>query len=102
MIDLMCLRQSYERQEIAEIRWIDGEINSVDAMIKTKFCQVLKNLIDTNTIDLKTTEWVERVKEGTTDEMNKKVIDWINQWDEFIIFLKSGLSVWPKVLPTHI
>jgi hypothetical protein len=44
-------------------------------MIKTKFCQVLKNLIDTNTIDLKTTEWVERVKEGTTDEMNKKVID---------------------------
>jgi hypothetical protein len=56
MIDLMCLRQSYERREIAEIRWIDEEINPADAMIKTKFCQALKNLIDTNTIDLKTTE----------------------------------------------
>ncbi len=91
MIDLMCLRQLYKRREIAEIRWIDKEINSVDAMIKTKFCQVLKNLIDTNTIDLKTTKWVERVKEDTIDELNKEnkeIIDWINRWDEFIIFLK--------------
>ncbi len=44
-------------------------------MIKIKFCQVLKNLIDTNTIDLKTTERVERVREDTTDEMNKKIIN---------------------------
>ena len=27
MVDLMCLRQSYERREIAEIKWIDGNSN---------------------------------------------------------------------------
>ncbi len=60
MIDLMCLRQSYERRKIAEIRWIDGNINPADAMTKSKPCNALINLIDTNTIELKTTEWVER------------------------------------------
>jgi hypothetical protein len=60
MIDLMCLRQSYERREIAEIRWIDEKINFADAMTKSKFCNALINLIDTNTIELKTTEWIER------------------------------------------
>jgi hypothetical protein len=60
MIDLMCLRQSYERREITEIRWIDENINFADAMTKSKFCNVLINLIDINTIELKITEWVER------------------------------------------
>jgi hypothetical protein len=58
MIDLMCLRQSYERREIAEIRWIDENINLADAMTKSKFCNVLIKLIDTNVIELKITEWV--------------------------------------------
>jgi hypothetical protein len=60
MIDLMCLRQSYERRQIAEIRWIDENINLADAMTKSKLCNALINLIDTNTIELKITEWVER------------------------------------------
>jgi hypothetical protein len=60
MIDLMCLRQSYERREIAEIRWIDGNINFADAMTKSKFCNALIKLIDTNIIELKITEWIER------------------------------------------
>jgi hypothetical protein len=68
MIDLMCLRQSYERREITEIRWIDGNINPADAMTKIKPCSALTKLIDTNTIDLKTTAWVERV--------DKEVIQW--------------------------
>jgi hypothetical protein len=63
MIDLMCLRQSYERREIAEIRWIDENINSADAMTKSKFCNALIKLIDTNIIELKITEWVERTAE---------------------------------------
>jgi hypothetical protein len=58
MIDLMCLRQSYERREIAEIKWIDENINSADAMTKSKLCNVLIKLIDTNIIELKITEWV--------------------------------------------
>jgi hypothetical protein len=61
MIDLMCLRQSYERREIAEIKWIDGDSNPADAMTKTRPCQALRDLIDTNTIHVKATGWVERV-----------------------------------------
>jgi hypothetical protein len=60
MIDLMCLRQSYERREIAEIRWIDGDSNLAEAMTKSKSCNVLILLIDTNFLNLKITEWVER------------------------------------------
>ena len=35
MIDIMALRQSYERREITEIRWIDGKNNPADAMTKS-------------------------------------------------------------------
>ncbi len=61
MIDLMCLRQSYERREITKIRWIDDDSNPADAMTKINFCQTLTKLIDTNIIDLRTTAWVKRV-----------------------------------------
>ena len=64
MIDLMCLRQAYERREVAEIKWIDGNSNPADAMTKSKPCQALKDLIDTNTVRLNVTGWVER--EGGT------------------------------------
>jgi hypothetical protein len=56
MIDLMCLRQSYERQEITEIKWIDRDNDPADAMMKSKACQALQDLIDTNTVNLKATE----------------------------------------------
>lgn len=60
MVDLMCLRQSYERREIAEIKWIDGHSNPADAMTKSKPCPALKELIDTNRVKLEAHEWVER------------------------------------------
>lgn len=60
MIDVMCFRQSYERREIMEIKWIDGNSNPADSMTKTKPSQALQRFIDTNTIDLKETGWVER------------------------------------------
>jgi hypothetical protein len=63
MIDLMCLRQFYERREITEIRWIDDEFNSVDVMTKSNSCQTLSRLIDTNIIDLRINEWVERIED---------------------------------------
>jgi hypothetical protein len=56
MVDLMCLRQSYERREITEIKWINGDNNPADAMTKSKPCQALRDLIDTNTVNLKATE----------------------------------------------
>jgi len=60
MVDLMCLRQAYERREITEIKWINGGSNPADAMTKSKPCQALKQLVDTNKLDLQVTEWVER------------------------------------------
>jgi hypothetical protein len=63
MIDLMCLRQFYERRKITKIRWIDDEFNSVDVMTKSNSCQALSRLIDTNIIDLRISEWIERVED---------------------------------------
>jgi hypothetical protein len=50
MIDVMCLRQAYERREIAEVKWIKGESNPADSMTKSKPTNALKHLLDTNTI----------------------------------------------------
>ena len=60
MVDLMCLRQSYERREITEVKWISGDSNPADAMTKSKPCMALRKLIDTNKLDLHVEEWVER------------------------------------------
>lgn len=60
MIDLMCLRQSYENREITEIRWIKGQTNPADAMTKSKCCNALKNLLDSNEIEIVDNQWVER------------------------------------------
>lgn len=64
MIDLMSIRQSYERREIHEIRWISGDSNPADAMTKSKPCAALRDLIDTNRIKLDTDAWVERTGSG--------------------------------------
>jgi hypothetical protein len=60
MIDVMTLRQCYERREITEIKWMHETNNSVDRMIKIKSSTALKTIIDINQINLNTTEWVER------------------------------------------
>ena len=65
MIDIMGLRQSYERREISEIRWIEGNCNPADAMTKAKPGKTLCQLVETNTIELATKGWVER---GQIDE----------------------------------
>jgi hypothetical protein len=36
MVDIMCLRQSYEKRETAEVKWINGNTNPADAMTKSK------------------------------------------------------------------
>ena len=56
MIDVMSLRQSYERREVTEIKWIHGHNNPADSMTKTKPSSALKTVIDTNRINLDTTE----------------------------------------------
>ena len=68
MIDLMCLRQSYERRQITEVKWISGDTNPADAMTKGKKpCQALTDLIDTNKVNLSITGWVEREGNGSEE-----------------------------------
>ena len=52
MVDLMCLRQSYERREITEIIWIKGPTNPADAMTKDKPCPALRRIINSNKIEV--------------------------------------------------
>lgn len=60
MVDIMCLRQAYERRLISEIMWIEGGSNPADAMTKSNACDALRKLIDTNKVELRTGKWVER------------------------------------------
>ena len=60
MIDVMSLRQSYERREITEMRWIKGDNNPADSMTKNRPFAALRILIDTNRISLATSEWMKR------------------------------------------
>jgi len=60
MIDILCLRQAYERRLITEVVWIDRNTNPADAMTKLKSCQALRELINTNKVNIKLTGWVER------------------------------------------
>src|SRR5438045_6778171 len=64
MVDLMCLRQSYERREISEILWIRGDKNPADAMTKEKPCNALQKLMNTNKLALDIDGWVEREGKG--------------------------------------
>jgi hypothetical protein len=62
MIDVMCLRQAYERREITEVKWIDGDTNPADSMTKAKPSGALKLLLDTNKVQMEEKEWVERTE----------------------------------------
>jgi hypothetical protein len=64
MIDLMALRQSYERREISEIRWINGKDNPADAMTKGTANESLEHLVSTNQLTVRLEAWVDRKLEG--------------------------------------
>ena len=67
MIDIMALRQSYERREITEIRWIDGKNNPADAMTKSAPNGALGSFLTTNRLQVRVDGWVQRkgMGEGT-------------------------------------
>lgn len=60
MIDIMALRQSYERRELAEIRWIKGQDNPADAMTKSNPNKSLEKFLDTNHLRIRVEGWVKR------------------------------------------
>ena len=59
MVDMMSICQSYKRREITKINWIYGHHNPSDSIIKAKPSSTLKMLIDSNHINITTTEWIE-------------------------------------------
>jgi len=62
MIDIMALREAYERGDVSDIRWIDGRDNPADAMTKASPNAALSNLIDTNNLTMRVQGWVSRTK----------------------------------------
>lgn len=53
MIDIMALRQSYERREIMEIRWINGEDNPADAMTNANPNKALTTFVNKNSLSIR-------------------------------------------------
>ncbi|KAF1934823.1 hypothetical protein EJ02DRAFT_460893, partial [Clathrospora elynae] len=60
MIDIIALRQSYERRKITEIRWINGDNNPADAFTKASPNRALERFIDSNELTVRIEGWVQR------------------------------------------
>ncbi len=60
MIDIMSIRQSYERRELQEIRWINGHDNPADAMTKATPNKALGRFLEANTLEVRVEGWVRR------------------------------------------
>ena len=60
MVNLICLRQLYKRKEIAEIKQIKGNTNLANFITKLKAYNALKQLINTNKVNISVIKWVER------------------------------------------
>ena len=62
MIDVISMRKAYKRREIAQVKWIASKSNPADFITKSKLTNALKNLINTNKIDIQVQEWVKRIR----------------------------------------
>jgi len=60
MIDIMALRQSYERRELHEVRWINGNDNLADAFTKGNPNKSLEQFVDGNKATIRVEGWVSR------------------------------------------
>jgi hypothetical protein len=60
MVDLICLCQLYKHREIAKIKWIKGNTNPANFITKSKVYNALKQLINTNKVNISIIEWVKR------------------------------------------
>jgi len=60
MVDLMGLRESYERREIDEIRRINGADNPADAMTKPSPNRALQGIVSDNRLTIRLEGWVQR------------------------------------------
>lgn len=60
MIDIMALRQSYERRELMEIRWIRGDDNLADGFTKATPNKALEDFITKGNATVRMEGWVTR------------------------------------------
>lgn len=66
MIDIMALRQMYERRELFDVRWINGHDNPADTMTKSTPNKALETFLDTNALRIRVEGWVKREQSLTT------------------------------------
>jgi hypothetical protein len=60
MIDVLALRQLYERKKIAEIRWIYNRDNLANTLIKATANSSLEQLVSINKLVVKIEEHVKK------------------------------------------
>jgi hypothetical protein len=52
IINIIALWQSYKRQKLFKIQWINGQDNPVDVMTKVNLNKVLETFVNTNTLHI--------------------------------------------------
>jgi hypothetical protein len=62
MIDIMSIRESYEKREITDIRWINGKDNPADACTKKTPNSALERLISYNQLAIRVEALVDRIE----------------------------------------
>jgi hypothetical protein len=70
MIDIMALREAYERSELMDIRWVDGRDNPADSMTKAGCNSAMETLINFNELELRLQGWVNRDHHPTNGGAN--------------------------------
>jgi hypothetical protein len=60
IIDILALRQLYERKKIAEIRWIHNRDNPANALTKATANSSLKQLVSTNKLVVRMEKHIEK------------------------------------------
>ena len=53
IIDIIIIRQSYERRELSKIRWITSESNPADAITKSTANKALESLMSNNRLSVR-------------------------------------------------
>jgi hypothetical protein len=79
MIDVMTLRQFYERRKITEMKWVHEANNLVDVMTKNKSSSALRTMIDINRINL-------NIRDSQSDDKEKCSDRWVRWkfWERMI------------------
>ena len=61
----------YERRELFEIRWINGQDNPTNAITKVNPNSALETFINTNRLRIRVEGWVKRADQEGQDKMGQ-------------------------------